>query len=87
MNVGRSAAGGGPVMWRSYITKENPGFKQGLRFAWLYSARPCPVSLPGHAVLQECGHRRLIRRAGVGGEIKNKKKAGRLEIRGTDVIM
>lgn len=77
-------------MCRSYIIKENPGFKRGLRSARLFSARPCPVSLPGHAVLQECGHRRLIRRAGVGGEMEKKKKsrrAGRREIRGKDVIM
>lgn len=71
---GLRAAGGGPVMWRSYIIKENPGFKQGLRSARLYSARPCPVSLPGHAVLQECGHRRRIRRAGVGGKMEKKSR-------------
>lgn len=42
----------------SYIIKVKVSFKQG--FSLLFSLRPCPISLPGHAVLLECGQKILI---------------------------
>ena len=48
----------------SYIIKVKVSFKQG--FSLLFSLRPCPVSLPGHAVLLECGHKSLIWELGLG---------------------
>lgn len=54
----------------SYIIKVKASFKQD--FSLLFSLRPCPISLPGHAVLQECGHKSLTWGLGLGkqaGEI------------------
>lgn len=50
----------------SYIIKVKASFKQG------FSLRPCPVSLPGHAVLLECGHKSLIWGLGLGKQAGKK---------------
>lgn len=61
----------------SYIIKVKVSFKQG--FTLRFSLHPCPISLHGHAVLLECGHKSLIWGGWVWGGRLTKNEKGRLE--------